>query len=359
MTAIHRKYSPLRIRAGSHATRLLQQQGLQAAMVGSLPGAAGGPKAIGLCGLDQAVFGWLAHSPRPRELVGASIGSWRFACAMQADPQQALARLAERYTAECYADNVSIAGITEQTRLMLQDILGASGLQAILQHPHYRLSLLLVASHGLLRHESPGRLLSGLAISAALNTASRNLLRHCFSRMICHDARSSLHFVPDDGLPTQTLPLDAHNLGAALMGSVAIPGVLHGVALPGAAAGVYRDGGLLDYHLDLPFARQDDITLYPHFGSRIVPGWFDKFLPWRQQQPSHHSNTLLLCPSADYLARLPGGKLQDRGDFKRHRGNDRLRQQQWRTACSESQRLGDAWLEWLQRGCPLDGVEPL
>ncbi|WP_159878416.1 hypothetical protein [Aquitalea denitrificans] len=359
MPAIHLKYPPLRIRAGSHARMLLQQQGLQPAMVACLPGAAGGPKAIGLCGLDQAVFGWLAENPRPRELVGASIGSWRFACAMQANPQQALARLAERYTAECYADNVSIAGITAQTRLMLQDILGSDGLQAILRHPHYRLSLLLVASHGLLRHETPGRLLSGLAISATLNLASRNLLQYCFSRMICHDARSSLHFMPDDGLPTHTLPLDAHNLTAALMGSVAIPGVLHGVALPGVADGPYRDGGLLDYHLDLPFARQNDITLYPHFGPRIVPGWFDKFMPWRQHSARNHRNTILLCPAADYLARLPGGKLPDRSDFKRHRGNDRLRQQQWRTARSESQRLGDAWLEWLARGCPLDMVEPL
>jgi hypothetical protein len=155
------------------------------------------------------------------------------------------------------------------------------------------------------------------------------------------------------------VPLSTDNLSAALMGSVAIPGVLHGVALPGTTDGRYRDGGLLDYHLDLPFARQDDITLYPHFGPRIVPGWFDKFLPWRHHQPSHHRNTLLLCPSADFLARLPGGKLPDRSDFKRYRGQDKLRQQQWRTACSESQRLGDAWLEWLARGCPLDVVEAL
>ncbi|WP_199101368.1 hypothetical protein [Aquitalea sp. ASV11] len=359
MTAIHIPFSPLRIRAGHRAISLLRQHGLPADRVGSLPGAAGGPKAIGLCGLDQAVFGWLADSPRPRELVGASIGSWRFACAMQAKPQQALARLAERYTAECYADNVDIAGITAQTRQMLQDILGPDGLQAILHHPHYRLSLLLVASHGLLRHEAPALLLPGLALCATLNSLGRNLLRHCFSRVICHDARSSLHFVPHDGLPTRLLALGEHNLTAALMGSVAIPGVLHGVSLPGAPAGVYRDGGLLDYHLDLPFTSQDDITLYPHFGPRIVPGWFDKFLPWRQHQPSNHSNTLLLCPSADYLARLPGGKLPDRSDFKRFRGQDKLRQQQWRTACSESQRLGDAWLEWLARGCPLDVVEAL
>jgi hypothetical protein len=268
MTAIHIPFSPLRIRAGHRAISLLRQHGLPADRVGSLPGAAGGPKAIGLCGLDQAVFGWLADSPRPRELVGASIGSWRFACAMQKNPQQALARLAERYTAECYADNVDIAGITAQTRQMLHDILGPDGLQAILHHPHYRLSLLLVASHGLLRHEAPALLLPGLALchaqwswpQLAAPLFQPGDLPRCPQQPAFCSARWPAHPFACAG---------EHNLTAALMGSVAIPGVLHGVSLPGAPTGVYRDGGLLDYHLDLPFARQDDITLYPHFGRAL------------------------------------------------------------------------------------------
>ena len=45
-----------------------------------VPGAAGGPKAVGISGLDQAIFGrFLPEARRPRTLIGASIGSWRFA----------------------------------------------------------------------------------------------------------------------------------------------------------------------------------------------------------------------------------------------------------------------------------------
>ena len=89
--------------------------------------------------------------------------------------------------------------------------------------------------------------------------------------------------------------------------------------------------------------------LYPHFTERIVPGWFDKFLPWRGSSPAHHANTVLIAPSRDYLARLPGGKLPDRQDFHRYLGRDAQRQQVWRQATAESQRLGDAFMAWLER----------
>ncbi len=51
--------------------------------------------------------------------------------------------------------------------------------------------------------------------------------------------------------------------------------------LPGAGPGTYRDGGLLDYHLDLPYEDRG-VVLYPHFTDKVIPGWFDKGLPWRR-----------------------------------------------------------------------------
>ncbi|WP_293763147.1 hypothetical protein [uncultured Aquitalea sp.] len=360
MTRTHSsRSSPLVIKAGPAALARIRRDGLKPADIGFLPGAAGGPKAIGITGLDQAVFSWLAEAPRSRELVGASIGGWRFACAMQARPSAALAKLAERYTEEGYTASVTTAEITWQTELMLQDVLGEDDIQALLRHPHYRLSLMLVESHGLLASERKPALLAGLGAAALLNAASRPAIRHCFTRVIAHDPRSSLAFLPSDKLPTRTMALSSANLRAALMGTVAIPGVLHGVSLPGQPPAVYRDGGLTDYHLDLPFARSDDITLYPHFTDRIVPGWFDKFLPWRRHHPAHHANTVLLAPSADYLATLPGGKLPDRNDFHRFLGRDDERRRDWRQATAESQRLGDAFMTWLEQGCPTDRLQAL
>ena len=81
MIQILEKRSPaLNIRAGHLARQLIQQEGFHAQQVDILPGAAGGPKGIGLTGLDQAIFGsFLPQAKQRRFLVGSSVGAWRFA----------------------------------------------------------------------------------------------------------------------------------------------------------------------------------------------------------------------------------------------------------------------------------------
>ena len=74
MTAIHIKSPALSLRAGKRALARVREQGLQPADVAILPGAAGGPKGLGIQGLDLALFGdWLPRAPRERTLIGASI----------------------------------------------------------------------------------------------------------------------------------------------------------------------------------------------------------------------------------------------------------------------------------------------
>lgn len=350
--------SILSIRAGHLALQQIQQQGLQPSDIGMLPGAAGGPKALGITGLDQAVCRWLASAPRTRELIGASIGGWRMSCFMQDDPLRALTRLAE-----CYTDTdfslTDRAQVTRQTADMLQYMLGEDGFSRLLSHPDYRLSLLLTETRGLLKHEAWLPLMGGLAVAAALNTLGRSRLRHCFSRVVCHDPRSSLCFLPQDRIPTRTLPLSQYNLQAALMGSASIPGVTFASQMDEVPGAILRDGGLIDYHLDLPFAQHSALTLYPHFSERIVPGWFDKFLPWRQANPQRQARTILLAPSRAYLERLPLQKLPDRSDFKHFSGRQQQRRQYWRQATAESQRLGDAFLELVESGHIAGMVQPL
>jgi hypothetical protein len=87
-------------------------------------------------------------------------------------------------------------------------------------------------------------------------------------------------------------------------------------------ARTFRDGGLLDYHLDLPYSG-DDIVLYPHFTDPGDSGLVRQDLPWRRACPARLQNVLLLAPSKEYLSRLPYGKLPDRNDFKRFMGDAR------------------------------------
>ncbi|MBT9300244.1 patatin-like phospholipase family protein [Pseudomonas sp. TAE6080] len=350
MTAIHIKFPALTIKAGQRAFSRIREQGLKPQDVGILPGAAGGPKALGIQGLDLALFGdWLARAPRERSLIGASIGSWRFASACLPDPVQGLLDLGRLYNEQRFAKGVTMAEVSQSCQRMLDDLLAGRDAM-LLANPHYRLNIVVVKSHGLLADDHRGRLGLGLSSVIADNLRGRARLSRHFERLIIHDPRQAPPLHPLKDFPSRFLDLELGNLRQALLASGSIPMVMQGVRdLPGAGAGTYRDGGLLDYHLDLPY-HGDDIVLYPHFTDRVIPGWFDKSLPWRRSNPQGLQDVLLVAPSRDYLARLPHGKLPDRSDFKRFLGDDTRRNQYWQTAMSESQRLGDEFLELVDSG---------
>jgi hypothetical protein len=350
MTAFHIKFPSLTLKAGPRALARIRENGLSAADVGTLPGAAGGPKALGIQGLDLALFGeWLPAAPRERSLIGASVGSWRFASACLPDATEGIRRLGHLYTEQNFAKGVTMAQISQSSRRMLDELLDGRD-ASILDNAHYRLNIMVVKSHGLLADDHRGRLGLGLSSVIADNLRGRARLSRHFERLIIHDPRLAPPVNALNDFPSRFVALNAGNLRQALLASGSIPMVMEGVRdLPGAGAGTFRDGGLLDYHLDLPYSG-NDIVLYPHFTDRVIPGWFDKNLPWRRACPARLQDVLLLAPSKDYLARLPYGKLPDRNDFKRFMGDTPSRQKYWRTTMDESRRMGDEFLELAASG---------
>ncbi|MBF8162480.1 patatin-like phospholipase family protein [Ectopseudomonas hydrolytica] len=359
MSAIHIKSPALTIKAGPRALARIRQDGLSPADVGILPGAAGGPKGIGIQGLDLALFGdWLARAPRERALIGASIGSWRFASACLPDPAAGIRRLGELYTAQRFAKGVSMADVSGSCRQMLHELLADQD-ASIVANPHYRLHIVVVKSHGLLQHDHRGKLSLGLSSVIGNNLLARQRLGRHFDRVILHDARQVPPLAQLSDFRSHFHALTAQNLRQALLASGSIPMVMEAIReIPGLEPGAYRDGGLLDYHLDLPY-HGEDIVLYPHFTDRVIPGWFDKGMPWRRGDRNRLQDVLLLAPSRDYLARLPHGKLPDRTDFKRYLGNDAGREQYWRKAMAESVRLGDEFLELVESGGLAERLQPL
>jgi hypothetical protein len=124
-----------------------------------------------------------------------------------------------------------------------------------------------------------------------------------------------------------------------------------------AEPGVYRDGGVIDYHLDLPHSHQDRLTLFPHFFDRIVPGWFDKRLTWRKPLPLHIDRTVLVSPSLAFVQRLPGQKIPDRTDFKYYSPLERIRA--WKDVVSECQVLADEFQEVIEKEQLAARLQPL
>lgn len=282
MPAIQIKSPALTLKAGRRALARIRERGLQPADVGIVPGAAGGPKALGIQGLDLAIFGeWLPRAPRERSLIGASIGSWRFASACLPDAVAGLTRLGELYTRQRFPKGVSIAEVSRKCAAMLDDLLAGQDAR-ILDNPLYRLNVVVVKSHGRLAHDHKASLGLGLSSVIRDNLIGRRHLHRHFERVILHDARQAPPLAALTDFPSRYLHLDGGNLRQALLASGSIPMVMEGVRdLPGAGPGTYRDGGLLDYHLDLPYEDRG-VVLYPHFTDKVIPGWFDKGLPWRR-----------------------------------------------------------------------------
>lgn len=360
MTAIQIRTPALTIRAGRRALQRLKETPLSPADVHVIPGAAGGPKALGLSGLDKAIFGdWLPQAPQARVLIGSSIGSWRFAAiASSDDPKAQLAKLAELYTSQRFAKGVSAAEVSRKSVLFLEELLGGRE-DFILNHPWYRLNVVVVRSRGLLEHDARGRLGLGLMSAISANMVSRRHLSRFMERGIVHDSRIKMPVAKLVDFPRHEVALSRDNLMPTLLASASIPLVMSGVRnIPGAPEGVYRDGGLLDYHLDLPY-EQPGIILYPHFTDKVVPGWFDKTLPWRRGDATRLQDVLLVSPSREYLDSLPDRKLPDRKDFEKYLGDDAGRERSWRASIAQSDRLGDEFLELVESGRLLDQIQPL
>jgi hypothetical protein len=349
--------SVLTIRAGKRALERIRAQGLAASDIEIVPGAAGGPKALGIAGLDRAVFGeWLPAAPGVRHLIGSSIGAWRFAAACCTDAVSALEHFARAYTVLTYPRRPTRRFVSDSARTMLAELF-AGREDEVLGHPHYRLHILTVRGRWPLTADSALNTSLGFGMAALANALGRRHLARFIERTIFHDTRAHPAFFRTgslfDAFHTHEVALGRDNLVKSLLASASIPLVFEGVSnIPGAPAGVYWDGGIIDYHLHLPYHHSPGLVFYPHFTDRIVPGWLDKGMPWRHARGEWLDNVVLVAPSREYLAKLTHGKLPDRRDFARFAGDDAGRMKYWRSAIAESARLGDAFLEFARRPDP-------
>lgn len=350
--------SSLTFHAGPAALARIRAHGLQAADVGIVPAAAGGPKGLIFQALDQFIFGsWLPAAPRQRTLIGSSIGAWRMAAACQRDPVAAFARLGKLYSNQRYTARPSQAEIDGVCRALLAEFVGGHE-QDILAHADYRLHLITNRGLGALAAPRGRRAeMRGFAQAALRNLGGRRALARMVERVVVGDARGGAEWLqrPFDDFVTRFASLSVANLAPALLASGSLPLIMQPVRdLPGAPPGHYWDGGIIDYHLALPYARAaGELVLYPHFGEHIVPGWLDKSLPWRRAargpQRAWLDNVLIVAPSRPFLQTLPRAKLPDRKDFTFHGIDHDARIAAWQRAIGEGQRLRDDFAAFIER----------
>jgi hypothetical protein len=207
-----------------------------------------------------------------------------------------------------------------------------------------------------LNAQQPGkRLIAGMGMAALGNAVSRRTLPASFQRVVFAPEQASPLRPLLDGFDTQYVGLSEANVFHALMASGAIPYVFEGVyEIEGAGQGAFWDGGIIDYHFDLQRLPRDEVWLYPHFSNRTTVGWFDKFLPWRADQQVSVDQLIMICPTDEFIASLPFGKIPDRRDFGKI--PESVRETYWHRCVDESQRLADEFHQLINGSNPLSGA---
>jgi len=349
----------LRFRAGQGAMREIRQNGFDPAQIGTIAGASGGAKWLALSQLDRVIIQRILPAlVGPVHLIGSSIGAWRFSCYAQASPLEALERFEHAYLEQRYSDNPDIDEISNKGREVLAEVLGENGAREIVTNPVFRTHVMTVRGRFLAASERRTVLAAGLMLAATANIVSRRSLGVFFKRSLFYDPRDLPPFFNSRGFPLEQNEMTEKNYAETVLASGAIPLVLNGIRdIEGAPPGIYRDGGIIDYHLDLPTSAEGKLTLFPHFYDHLIPGWFDKKLPWRQPAARNVDRTLLICPSAEFVQKLPNEKIPDRTDFETM--TPELRRKVWRSAVSSCAALAEELNDVLDKEQLPARLEPL
>ena len=355
----------LRLIAGPRARERIAREGLRPEAVAGVAAAAGGPKGLAFLPLDAWLFGeWLASAPRGRLLAGASIGAWRMAAAVHPDGPAATRRLGEAYLElQRYPAAPSPRLVARTCREIVEATIGDATRFVDGTHREHALAVVTARGRGAIAERSTR---AAFARPAGANLLSRRRLGAHLQRVVfeldgARDARRAVW--PDDAFSTLRVAIVPANAVDALLASGSIPLIAEAVRDPGGAPpGLYWDGGLVDYHLDVDWGALDGLLLYPHFTPWLTPGWLDKALPWRRRGPRGErrrlDDALLVVPSPALLARLPRGRLPDRSDFHRHGLDHDGRLRDWRRAIAECEAMVEDLAGFARRPDPAR-LEPL
>ncbi len=345
--------------AGSSAYREIRDQGFSPAKIGTLAGASGGAKWLVLSQLDRVVARRILPALEgPVHTIATSIGAWRFACYCQSDPLAAIERFEEAYLSQTYSEKPDRREISNKSAEILDHVLGSHGASQILAHPVLRMHVMTVRSRHITTAEHPLALAVSLASAATMNLASRRTLGAFFERVLFYDRRDLPPFFDLRGFPMRHVAMTGRNLRDAILATGSIPIVLEGIRdIDGAPRGIYRDGGVIDYHLDFPHSSPDRLALYLHFYDYIKPGWFDKHLSWRRSQPASTDRTLMISPSPEFVQRLPNGKIPDRRDFETYTPSERVAA--WKGVVAACREIADELEEVLDHDRLPERVLPM
>jgi len=354
--------SRIRIKAGKNIYQIIKDGGFNFDSVSTYFGPAVGPRWLITSGFDLTLLkgGFLGRT-KPVQLVGASAGAFRFAAWLQPQAIESYQKLLEAYINVKFTKHdtpsTSLGEITNIVNVYLED----DALPFALANKKYRLVIITARARGLVAYKNTGLQKLGLAACFVFNYFSRENIYKFAERVVFYNASKPPAFCLRSRFRGTYVQLNEVNFKYAVLASGAIPLVIEGVHdIYGAPRGVYRDGGLIDYHLTHQFAaKENEIVLFFHHQERIIPGWLDKNITRRVPEPYTLNNVLMVLPTQSFIESLPDGKVPDRTDLLTFINDQETRIKNWRKAVELSAPLGEEFLELVASGKIKDIVEKI
>jgi hypothetical protein len=354
--------SQIRIKAGKNIYQIIKDGGFNFDSVSTYFGPAVGPRWLIASGFDLTLLkdGFLGRS-KPVQLVGASAGAFRFAAWLQPQAVESYQKLLEAYINVTYKKQDTPATSLEEITNIINAYLEDDALPFALANKKYRLVIITARACGLVAFKNTGLQKLGLTTCFVFNYFSRENIYKFAQRVVFYNASKPPAFCLRSQFRGIYVQLNEINFKYAVLASGAIPLVIDGVNdIYGAPRGVYRDGGLIDYHLTHQFAaKENEIVLFFHHQERIIPGWLDKNITRRVPEAETLSNVLMVLPSQSFIENLPGGKAPDRTDLVTFINDQETRIKNWHKAVELSAPLGEEFLELVASGKIREIVEKI
>jgi len=339
------------IKAGKRAYEIIQDGGFQFDRITTYFGPATGPRWLIASGFDLTLLkNDLLGRSKAIHLVGSSAGAMRFAAWLQPEPEKSYRTLMESYIGITYKRNDTPATVLESLVNLANAYIEDDALSFALANKKYRLAIITARARNLVASELKWVQHIGLGICFLFNAVNRSYIHDFAERVVFYNGPMPPHFCLRPDYRGRYIRLNEINFKYAIMASGAIPLVVAGIKdIYGAPSGIYRDGGLVDYHLTHNYApTNEDLTLFFNHQERIIPGWLDKRLSYRWPQAEILDNVLMIHPSDAFVAQLPGGKVPDRDDFAIFIDDPATRIRNWREAVRHAEPLGEEFLELVE-----------
>ncbi len=353
----------LRIQAGEKAYHLIKDGGFSFDSVTTYVGPAVGPRWLVASGFDLALIAGrkLGSKTRPVLLAGASAGAWRFAAWVQPEPEKSYTQLLKAYIRIPYKKEHTPEALHDALVRVINAYIKDDAIPFALANDHYRLAFTTARARNLTASEIPWIQWLGLGAAYLLNRLSSANLPLFFERVVFYNGPRPPMFCFREGFRGKTVPLNAINFKYALLASGAIPMLITGIRdIYGAPTGVYRDGGLVDYHLNHDYStRDEDVTLFFHHQERVIPGWLDRNLLKHRPRSGVLDSVLLIRPSEELIQTFPGGKVPDRDDFGIFLDDPKTRIQNWEDVVERCAPLGEIFIEAVESGRIREIVEKI